>query len=244
MWNHILTNWKTSLSGLLIAMVTIAGVLSQQGITLGTAGTGTVVALIAAIATALLGLLARDPAPGAVKLPDNQKLGAWLLITLLLVGTMPVMATQGCSGSQIINEINVVLNEAESVLAVADPGAPWVTPLDNAIKALQSAETAWQTGSAVAIVDDALNTLSAVLAVIPLTAVYSPLIDVLVAGIEAVLAALPISTSLKARVMVMQNPHANRYTLVRHWYRTPAGNLKANWNSVAKAHGLPQMVLK
>ena len=49
---------KTSVAGLLIAVISIAGVLSQQGITLGTAGTGTIVALIGAIATALLGLLA------------------------------------------------------------------------------------------------------------------------------------------------------------------------------------------
>ena len=56
-WNHP----KTSAAGLLISIISIAGVLSQQGITLGAAGTGTVVALVSAIATALLGLLSRDP---------------------------------------------------------------------------------------------------------------------------------------------------------------------------------------
>jgi len=55
---------KTSSAGLLIAVVTIAGVLSQQGISLGKAGTGTVISLVTAIATALLGLLARDPDQG------------------------------------------------------------------------------------------------------------------------------------------------------------------------------------
>ncbi len=61
-WNHP----RTSAAGLLIAVVAVSGVLSQQGITLGHAGTGSVVTLIAALATALLGLLARDPvaAPG------------------------------------------------------------------------------------------------------------------------------------------------------------------------------------
>jgi hypothetical protein len=57
-WNHP----RTSAAGLLIAIISIGGVLSQQGITLGHAGTGTVVTLVTAIATALLGLLARDPA--------------------------------------------------------------------------------------------------------------------------------------------------------------------------------------
>lgn len=56
-WNHP----KTTIAGLLIGIVTIAGVLTQQGITLGNAGTGTVAALISGIAAALLGLLAKDP---------------------------------------------------------------------------------------------------------------------------------------------------------------------------------------
>ena len=56
-WNHP----KTSAAGLLIAVVTIAGVLSQQGVTLGRAGTGTVVTLVSALASAFLGLLAKDP---------------------------------------------------------------------------------------------------------------------------------------------------------------------------------------
>jgi hypothetical protein len=56
-WQHP----RTSATGVLIAIVAIAGTLSQQGVTLGKAGTGSVVSLTAALATALLGLLARDP---------------------------------------------------------------------------------------------------------------------------------------------------------------------------------------
>ncbi len=52
---------RTSAAGILIAIVSMTGVLSQQGITLGKAGTGTVVSLVTAMASALLGLLARDP---------------------------------------------------------------------------------------------------------------------------------------------------------------------------------------
>ena len=61
MIDYILTNWKTSVAGVLIASATIARVLSQQGITLGNAGSGTVITLIIALATALLGLIAHDP---------------------------------------------------------------------------------------------------------------------------------------------------------------------------------------
>ncbi len=57
-WNHP----RTSAAGLLIGVTSIGGILSQQGITLGKAGTGTVVSLATGIATVFLGLLARDPA--------------------------------------------------------------------------------------------------------------------------------------------------------------------------------------
>ena len=52
---------RTSAAGLLIATLTVTGVLSQQGITLGKAGTGSVISLAGALATAFLGLMARDP---------------------------------------------------------------------------------------------------------------------------------------------------------------------------------------
>lgn len=53
---------RTSAAGMLIATVSIMSVLSQQGITLGKAGAGTVVSLGTAMASAMLGLIARDPA--------------------------------------------------------------------------------------------------------------------------------------------------------------------------------------
>ncbi len=246
LWNRICSNPRTSIAGVLIGAATICGVLSQQGITLGNAGTGTVVALIAGLCTALLGLLARDPASQQVSQPASQqkKLGAWMLIALLLLGTMPIVATTGCQSSQVINEINVVLNEADAVLAVADPGAPWLPQLKSSIAALEAAESTWQNGGAVTLVEDALNTIAAVTAVIPQTAAYAPLIDVLVAGISAVLAALPQPASARVTATLMSNPHAGRYKLVNHWYHSPAGNLKANWNAVAKQHGLLQMAIK
>jgi hypothetical protein len=62
---------RTSTAGVLIAIVSIMGVLAQNGITLGKAGTGSVVSLVTAMASAILGLLARDPgaetAPVAVR---------------------------------------------------------------------------------------------------------------------------------------------------------------------------------
>jgi hypothetical protein len=65
-WQHP----RTSAAGLLISTLTVAGVLSQQGVTLGKVGNGTAVSLAGALATALLGLMAQDPAPQAQAIPE------------------------------------------------------------------------------------------------------------------------------------------------------------------------------
>src|SRR5580704_13808305 len=90
-WNHP----KTSLAGLLIAAASIAGVLSQQGVTLGKAGSGSTVSLVAALATALLGLLAKDPGGSQTSNGQTPKLSAWLLIALLI----PLPWIEGCTAT-------------------------------------------------------------------------------------------------------------------------------------------------
>jgi hypothetical protein len=69
LFSNALNHPRTSAAGLLIAIVSASGVLSQQGITLGKAGTGTVVSLVTAMGSALLGLLARDPGAEPTPLP-------------------------------------------------------------------------------------------------------------------------------------------------------------------------------
>jgi hypothetical protein len=126
-WNHP----KTSAAGLLIAVVTIGGVLSQQGVTLGGAGTGTVVTLVSALASALLGLLAKDPsgpvsqqATGAASQP--AKLGAWALIALLL--PLPFMG--GCSGTTVAQDIVNWTPALQSAVATVDTTGALLTPAD------------------------------------------------------------------------------------------------------------------
>ncbi len=60
LWTRLIENPKTTVAGLLLAMTTVLGVLQQQGIGLGHVGTGTVVALLSGLATAGLGLVAKD----------------------------------------------------------------------------------------------------------------------------------------------------------------------------------------
>ena len=126
-WNHP----KTSAAGLLIAVVTIGGVLSQQGVTLGGAGTGTVVTLVSALASAMLGLLAKDPsgpasqqASGAAS--QQAKLGAWALIALLL----PLPYIGGCSGTTVAQDIVNWTPALQSAVATVDTTGALLAPAD------------------------------------------------------------------------------------------------------------------
>jgi hypothetical protein len=124
-WNHP----QTSIAGLLIGIATIAGVLSGQGVTLGNIGTGTVVTLIAGIATALLGLLAKDP--GSLTIPPAsgpQKLGALLLIFILL------SPLAGCNA--------VSTSTPTAPIAPAQKALNVLAQVQADVAALQAAETA------------------------------------------------------------------------------------------------------
>jgi len=147
-WNHP----KTSVAGLLIAIVTVAGVLSQQGIDLGHAGSGTIVTLAGALATALLGLLAKDPGANDTDPegtdpkgagPSHQgltngsqsttppaaataKLGVWALIALLL----PPPFLAGCSGVTVAHDIVNWTPALQSAVATVDSTAALLAPAD------------------------------------------------------------------------------------------------------------------
>jgi hypothetical protein len=125
-WNHP----KTSATGLLLAVITIAGTLSQQGITLGTAGTGTVVTLVSGLATALLGLLARDPGESSSNSTGSAaRLGVWALIALLL----PLPFLEGCSAKSVAQNIVNWTPTLESAVATVDTTAALLDSPDAAI---------------------------------------------------------------------------------------------------------------
>jgi len=117
---------KTSAAGLLIATLTVAGVLSQQGINLGHAGSGTVITLVSAIATALLGLVAKDPAGASSTTNSTAKLGVWALIALLL----PLPFAAGCSGATVAQDIVNWTPELQSAVATVDSTAALLAPAD------------------------------------------------------------------------------------------------------------------
>jgi hypothetical protein len=133
-WNHP----KTSAAGLLIAVASVAGVLSQQGVTLGKVGTGTVVSLASALATALLGPMAKDPESAGQPVvaqaiqqvngsaSQQAKLGAWMLIALLI----PLPWMQGCTAAGVAENIVNWTPSLQSAVATVDSTAALLAPAD------------------------------------------------------------------------------------------------------------------
>lgn len=171
----------------------------------------------------------------------KRLLSAVLAVLFLTATTAPL---QGCSESTTANEINTVLTEATSILTVADPTAPWVGQLKAAIATLKTAEAGWVGGGAVADVDAALNTIEAIVAVVPVTAVYAPLVDVLVAGIEAILAALPASTAVSVSLAKASNPHLGKVVIKHHLFHSRTKEFKDAWNAAAEKQGLRGALIK
>ena len=132
-FKNIFDHPKTSAAGLLIAVASVAGVLSQQGVSLGKVGTGTVVSLASALATALLGLLAKDPDAATSPSPATNgsasrqaKLGAWMFIALLI----PLPWLQGCTVAGVAQNIVNWTPALQSAVATVDSTAALLAPAD------------------------------------------------------------------------------------------------------------------
>jgi hypothetical protein len=175
---------------------------------------------------------------------DRREFGKMSLAGIAIASLSSFMTACAINAKALLN---TVIAAVQAVLKVAAPTEPWVAQLSAALNALVTAEEAsWTAGGAVTIVIDALNTIANVCAVIPLTAVYSPLIDVLVAGIDAVLAVLVPPAGAKLKVMAIANPHRGRVVIntPRRFagvqLQTEQGAFKGQWNDLATQIGLPQ----
>jgi hypothetical protein len=172
---------------------------------------------------------------------DRREFGKMSLAGIAIASLSSFMTACAVNAKALLN---TVIAAVQAVLKVAAPTEPWVAQLSAALNALVTAEALWTAGGAVTIVIDALNTIANVCAVIPLTAVFSPLIDMLVAGIDAVLPVLvpPTSaTSPRVKVFAVANPHRGRVPLRKpRFYQTHQGEFKGQWNDLATQIGLPQ----
>jgi hypothetical protein len=126
-----ITQWKTTLSGLLLCIITAAGVLSKGGVTIGNIGKGDIVVLIGALATAFLGLLASDGKQSLPTTTNNSttKLGAIALIALLI--QLPFIS--GCSATNVAQDIVKWTPELQSAVSMVDSTIATLLPADTAL---------------------------------------------------------------------------------------------------------------
>lgn len=161
-----------------------------------------------------------------------------------VLAPMTVLET-GCAFS-VSGTLSVIISAVQGILSYVAASEPWAATVGTALAALQQAEATWKSGGAADIVVDALNSLEAVLAVIPLTAVYSPLIDIIVSGIEAVIGYFePKVAAFKfsvARVTKQTNAHVGRIPLKAPGFlQSREGAAKQQYNDAAVGLGLPQL---
>jgi len=160
------------------------------------------------------------------------------------VATVAMVGMTGCSMSMQQKEalLNTAIQSAEAVIAQAEPGGAWVQPMKNALAALVNSEPSWVNGGTAQNIITALNTIEAITSVIPFTAPYAALIDVLVAGIDAVLAVLPVSANQAKMSVALPSrgiyyDHHGRAKIGHPFYRTAnAADYEKAW---IKAGGQP-----
>lgn len=137
------------------------------------------------------------------------KSSATAIVALPFASTLLV----GCSSADLKNYLNVALDSLVSILSLTNSTDSWYAGLVSAINALKATEGTWTAGTVTADIEAALKTAEAVLAVIPVTAAYSPLIDLVVTAIDTILSLFvkpSPAVSVKAKT---SNPHRNRVSL-------------------------------
>lgn len=159
-----------------------------------------------------------------------------------------ILPTTGCAFS-VVDTLDTIIEAVSGILSYVGSSEPWAVTLQNALTKLEQVAATWTTGSDAAILIDALNAVEAVLAVIPLTAVYSPLIDLVVAGVEAIINYFAKNTPAVALKVAARNtrhnPRIGRVTIMApHAFQTPVGAFKQQYNDAAIGCGCPQLKLK
>lgn len=166
-------------------------------------------------------------------------------IAIVLMCLMPVMLT-GCTppAAQVAASGSAVANALLSIAALEQTTDPTAAAnLVTAANALKAATANWQLGSPTSDINTAAKAVEAVLALIPVTAVYAPFVAIAVAALDAILAATGIKT---AKTVSAANPYHGKVKINRSLrHPTMVGAFKAAWNKQAKAMpGLDVAVFK
>jgi len=211
----------------------------------------TAIAAVGVVIVALYHLYMPTPAVATAKYKAQSKLHAWLLITLLLAGTMPVMATSGCTSNQLKADASTLASALTSLASAIKTLDPTVAAdLTTAAATLTAALNGTGTGPAwEQVLNGAAAAAEAAMAMIPITAPFAALLAIAVSAAELIISATTSSTTVQARVMA--NPANLAWylktgnVLVKHRFgRSQSGDVKAAWNTAAIEHGYAAAVLK
>lgn len=168
-----------------------------------------------------------------------------------MIALAPVTLLMTACSFSVSGVLGVIIGAVQGILTIAGD-APWATELSAALTTLQQQIATWKAGGAAAIVIDALNTIEALVAAIPFTAIYSPLVDLLVSAIESVINYFTgqnpnVSIRFTVRRSTTQtNPHMGRVACAAPDKTHPSyeGAIKAQWNALANSLQLAKAEIK
>ena len=170
-------------------------------------------------------------------------------IAVGVLAIAPSLLLTGCAVN-IKQLLSTIVSQMQAILKVATPNASWLTDVESALVAVQAGISNWDSTGLLTEIDSALNAALGVLGTIPQTALYAPLVAVLVTGIETVLGLLltPSTATNPAQLAplaqqaarVASNPYHGKVLLKKpHAFQTQLAAYKEQWNSTASSIGLP-----
>lgn len=156
------------------------------------------------------------------------------------LGFAPSLLLTGCAFS-VEGMLNTIISAAMGVLQYVDPSL--ASGIQKAVTDVQTAITNWKNTGVVADLEQALNALVVIMGDIPLTAVYAPLVGLIVSGVEAVINYFG-SAQAKAKLAAIRNGYVGMIPLTPpHAFQTHQGAFKAQFNALAKSLGLTKAVI-
>jgi hypothetical protein len=203
-----------------------------------------------AVVIALYHLYTNTPAAAKGK-RTAQKFGALVCIVLVLLASLPVMATAGCSSNELVADANTLAAALTSLAGAIQGTDPSIAA---ELKTVAAGLTAAANGVGVGPAwEQALNAAAAaadvVMSAIPVTAPFAMLLSIAVAAAELIISNTKAGDTVKAHAT--PNPSNQLWylrhgqPLVKHRFgRSQSGDVKAAWNAVAIQTGYATVVLK
>lgn len=169
----------------------------------------------------------------------------WVAVLLVMITPMT-----GCtiSASQVTADGQAVAAACQSIaaqLAVTDPEL--AANLTKAANGLLAATQNWQSGSPIAIFNDAAAAVEAALAAIPVTSAYAALVAIAVAAVDVLIANINPASAKMTVAQSNTNPYlqGEHRAVIKHRFgRSVAGDLKAAFNDAIQVNHLAVVPLR